>query len=68
MDSSEIAALAGVDRENELVVIYRPLPIISPAGDLMVIAGNMNNEQSEPAFIKINEDCIGSSFAIQNHI
>ena len=28
----------------------------------------MNIEQSEPAFIKINEDCIGSSFAIQNHV
>jgi len=28
----------------------------------------MNIKQSEPAFIKINEDCIGSSFAIQNHV
>ncbi len=67
-DSNEIAALAGIDREHELVVIYRPLPIKSPAGDFIAIAGNMSNEQSEPAFIKINEDCIGSSFAIQNHL
>jgi hypothetical protein len=65
VDSNEIAALAGIDRKNELFVIYRPLPIKSPAGDLISIAGNLNNEQSEPAFIKINEDCIGSSFAIQ---
>ena len=67
-DSNKIAALAGIDREHELVVIYRPLPIKSPAGDFIAIAGNMSNEQSEPAFIKINEDCIGSSFAIQNHL
>jgi hypothetical protein len=25
-------------------------------------------QQSEPAFIKINKDCIGSSFAIQSHV
>jgi len=67
-DSNEIAALAGIDHEHELVVIYRPLPIKSPAGDFIAIAGNMSNEQSEPAFIKINKDCIGSSFAIQNHL
>jgi hypothetical protein len=67
-DSNEIAALARIDREHELVVIYRPLPIKSPADDLIAIMGNMSNELSEPAFIKINEDCIGSSFAIQNHL
>ena len=44
-DSNEIAALAGIDREHELVVIYRPLPIKSPAGDFIAIAGNMSNEQ-----------------------
>ena len=57
-DSNKIAALAGIDREHELVVIYRPLPMKSPAGDLIAIAGNMSNELSEPAFIKINEDLL----------
>ena len=66
-DSNDIAALAGINRENELVVIFRPLPIISPAGDLIAVAGNIHDKRSEPAFIKINDDCIGFSFAIQNH-
>ena len=66
-DLHDIAALARINRENELAVIFRPLPIISPSGELIAIAGNMNDERNEPAFIKINEDCIGSSFAIQNH-
>ena len=55
-NSNVIAALAGIDSENELVVIFAPVPIQSPAGDLIAIAGNMNNEKSEPAFIKINEE------------
>ena len=66
-DLHDIAALAGINRENELVVIFRPLPIISSSGELIAIAGNMNDEKSKPAFIKTNKDCIGSSFAIQNH-
>ena len=45
-----------------------PFLLKFPVGDFIAIAGNMSNEQSEPAFIKINEDCIGSSFAIQNHL
>jgi hypothetical protein len=67
LNSHDIAALAGINRENELVVIFRPLPIISSSGELIAIAGNMNDEKSKPAFIKTNKDCIGSSFAIQNH-
>jgi hypothetical protein len=67
LDSSVIAALARINRENELAFIFRPLPIISPAGNLIAIAGNMNDKRSELAFIKINEDCIGSFLAIQNH-
>ena len=47
MDSNEIAALAGINRENELVVIYRPLPIKSPAGDFIAIVGNIYNKQSQ---------------------
>ena len=68
VDSNKISALALIDRKNELVVIYRPLPTISPAGDLIAILGNMNNKQSEPTFIKINKNGIGSSFSIQNHM
>ena len=67
-NSNIIAALAGIDSENELVVIFAPVPIQSPAGDLIAIAGNMNNEKSEPAFIKINKECIGHSYVIQNHL
>jgi len=67
-NSNVITALAGIDSKNELVVIFAPVPIQSPAGDLVAIAGNMNNDKSEPAFIKINEECIGHSYAIQNHM
>jgi hypothetical protein len=49
-----------------LVVIFRPLPIKSPTGNIIAIAGNTRNKKSEPAFIKINKYCIGSSFVIQN--
>jgi hypothetical protein len=59
--------LAGIDRDNELVVIFRPLSINYPAGDLIAIAGNMSGKKREPAFIKINKDCTGFSFVIQNH-
>ena len=67
-NSNVITALAGIDSENELVVIFAPVPIQSPAGDLIAIAGNMNNDKSEPAFIKINKECIGHSYVIQNHM
>ena len=63
-NSNVITALAGIDSENELVVIFAPVPIQSPAGDLIAIAGNTNNDRSEPAFIKINKECIGHSYVI----
>ena len=45
-DSNDIAALAGIDRENELVVILVPSSS-NPHQD-------MSAEKSKPAFIKIN--------------
>jgi len=67
-NSNVIAALVGIDSKNDLVVIFAPVPIQSPAGDLIAIAGNMYNDRSEPAFIKINKECIGHSYVIQNHM
>jgi hypothetical protein len=49
-NSNVITALAGIDSKNELVVIFAPVPIQSPAGDLIAIAGNMNNDRSKTCF------------------
>jgi len=67
-NSNVIAALVRIDSKNELVIIFAPIPIQSLAGDLIAIAGNMNNDRSKPVFIKINEECIGYSYVIQNHM
>ena len=65
-DSPQIAALAGINRNSELVVIYKPVPVIGPDGSLAAIVGNLNDEKSEPAFIKIDGSSIGLAYNVQN--
>jgi hypothetical protein len=65
-DSPQVAALAGINRTSELVVIYKPVPVIGPDGSLAAIVGNLNDKKSEPAFIKIDGYSIGSAYNVQN--
>ena len=65
-DSPQVAALVGINSNSELVVIYKPVPVIGPDGSFAAILGNLNDEKSEPAFIKIDGSIIGSAYNVQN--
>ena len=65
-DSPQVAALVGINRTSELVIIYKPVPVIGPDSSLAAIVGNLNDEKSEPAFIKIDGSSIGSAYNVQN--
>jgi hypothetical protein len=65
-NSKQVAALVGINRNSELVVIYKPVPIIGPDGSFAAIVGNLNDEKSEPAFIKIDGSNVGSAYNVQN--
>ena len=65
-DSPQVAALVGINRTSELVVIYKPVPVIGPDGSLAAIVGNRNDKKSKPAFIKIDGFSIGSAYNVQN--
>ena len=63
-DSPQVAALVGINSISELVVIYKPVPVIGPDGSFAAILGNLNDEKSEPAFIKIDGSIIGSAYNV----
>jgi hypothetical protein len=65
-DSPQVAALIGINCTYELVVIYKPVPVIGPDGSLVAIVGNFNNKKSKLAFIKIDGSSIGSAYNVQN--
>ncbi len=46
--------------------MYKPTPIKNGEGKLLCIIGNMFNEGSSPAIVKINSNEVGSCFAIWN--
>ena len=58
-DSPQVAALVGINSNSELIVIYKPVPVIGPDGSFAAILG-------EPAFIKIDGSSIGSAYNVQN--
>jgi hypothetical protein len=65
-EPSRVAALVGINKDLELVMLYKPIPIIALDGSLSAIIGNLNDEKSEPAFIKIDGANVGLAHAIQN--
>jgi hypothetical protein len=65
-EPSQVAALIGINKNLELIMLYKPNLIIAPSGSLSAIIGNLNNEKSEPAFIKIDGANVGLVHAIQN--
>ena len=48
-------------------MIYKPTPVFNDRNELIAITGNMFDESSSPAFIKIDKDNIGSCYAIREH-
>jgi hypothetical protein len=60
------AALLFVTRKKEIEIIYKPTPVVVDTGNLQAILGNMLDNESTPAIIKINGDKVGSCFTIQN--
>jgi hypothetical protein len=65
--SSQVAALVGINRSLDLVILYKPIPVIATNGTLSAIIGNLNDKKSEPAFIKIDGMSIGSAYIVQNY-
>jgi hypothetical protein len=65
-DSNSIAALIFITRRKEIKIIYKPTPVVDDKGKLLAILGNMLDNGSTPAIIKVNGDKVNSCFTIQN--
>jgi hypothetical protein len=65
-DSDQVAAFLFVTRKKEIGVLYKPTPVLdADKNKLLSIIGNMLEEGSTPAIIKIDGGEIGSCFTIQ---
>jgi hypothetical protein len=65
-DSDQVAALLYVMRKKEIGILYKPTPVLDADREkLLGIIGNMLEEGSTPAIIKIDGGEIGSCFTIQ---
>jgi hypothetical protein len=66
IEADSISALLFITRNKEIEIIYKPTPIINDAnGGFEGIMGNMFDDGSTPAIIKIDGDDIGSCTTIQ---
>jgi len=66
IDADSISALLFITRNKEIEIIYKPTPIINDAnGKLEGIMGNMFDDGSTPAIIKIDSGDIGSCTTIK---
>jgi hypothetical protein len=63
-ESNQIAALVFVTQKLNICTIYKPTPIKNDDGSLSGIIGNMLDEKSTPAFIKIDSKEVGSCCVI----
>ncbi len=61
----QVTALIGLDKKRKTVIIFKPVPIVKPAGILSAIIGNTTNKKSEPAFIKIDGTSVGSTYVLK---
>ena len=66
IEADSISALLFITRNKEIEIIYKPTPIINDDnGGFEGIMGNMFDDGSTPAIIKIHGDDIGSCTTIQ---
>ena len=63
----DVSSIVFITRKKEISVIYKPTPVINEKDELISIIGNMFDESSSPAFFKIDQDEIGSYYAILEH-
>ena len=65
IDENQVAALLFVTRMKDVGLIFKPTPVKMDDGTLIGLIGNMFDEKSTPAFIKIEGDKIGSCYVLQ---
>jgi hypothetical protein len=65
IDNKQVAALLFVTRRKDVGLIFKPTPVKLDDNTLIVLIGNMFDEKSTPAFIKIKGDKFGSCYVIQ---
>ncbi len=63
----QVSSLLFITRKKEVCVIYKLTPIFNDKGKLSAIIGSMFDEGSTPAFLKIDNDEVGSCYAIREH-
>ena len=63
----QVSSLLFITRKNEICVIYKPTPIFNNRNELTTIIGNMFNKSSTPVFFRIDNNDIGSCYAICKH-
>ena len=64
-DSNKVAALFLISRKKEISIIHKPTPVINAKGKLLGIIGNLYDEKSTPAIVKINSNEVGSCYAVR---
>ena len=64
-DSQQISALLFITRKKEIQILFKPTPVVTSEGKLEGIIGNMFDEGSTPAIIRIDGEDIGSCTMIQ---
>ena len=64
-DSQQISSLLFITRKKEIEILFKPTPVVTSEGKLEGIIGNMFDEGSTPAIIRIDGEDIGSCTRIQ---
>ena len=64
-DSQQISSLLFITRKKEIEILFKPTPVVTSEGKLEGIIGNMFDEGSTPAIIRINGEDIGSCMTIR---
>jgi hypothetical protein len=65
-DSQQISSLLFITRKKEEIeILFKPTPVVTSEGKLEGIIGNMFDEGSTPAIIRIDGEDIGSCTTIR---
>ena len=61
----QISSLLFITRKKEIEILFEPTPVVTSEGKLEGIIGNMFDEGSTPAIIRIDGEDIGSCMTIR---
>ncbi len=67
INPEQISSLLFIIRKKEIRVIYKPTPVFNGKGKLSAIIGNIFDKGSTPTFFRIDNDKVGSCYAIREH-